>query len=271
MPAARDAYLRLGFNMRPVARHLELGSSNCVAIFPTSYLELAEMGEAPAWLSDAYLPRLTAGPGLCHVSLTASRLRDEHDRLTALGYHPDPPASASRKVILPDGREDKTDSNFMYNWKPDRRYLSLFLSEHLKPETIFIDGHCTHPNGAIETIRIVGVSEDPQADRPYFEDSYGHAAEQADTTGFVMRGGRGDVMEVLSVAAAQVRYHPLLEDLDLAGLGGAPMAVHFSVRDLRATRAYLNAAGVETTTLDWGLAVAREQAEGVILVFEAAP
>ena len=268
LDAARDAYLRLGFNVRPPALHVKLGSSNCVVIFPDTYLELIHIGDAPAWLADAYLPRLEAGPGLCHVSLTAHRLNEEHERMAALGYAADPPASASRKVIMPDGREDQTDSNFMYNWKPERRYVSLFFSEHLKPETIFITGHAHHPNGVFDTKRIVAVSEEPAADRPYYEDSYGHPAEQANNDGFVMPGGRGDAVEVLTPEAAQRRYAPLLDDLDLAGLGGFPVALHLSVHDIAATRAYLADAGVEFTELASGLAISRSDGVGNIIVFE---
>lgn len=268
LDAARNAYLRMGFNVRPVARHVKLGSSNCVIIFPDTYLELIHIGDAPAWLADAYLPRLVAGSGLCHVSLTARRLAEEHDRLAALGYSADAPGSASRKVIMPDGSEDQTDSNFMYNWKPQRRYLSLFFSEHLKPDTIFIEGHTHHPNGAIETARIVGVSDDPLADLKYYEDSYAHAAESHDSNGFVMRGGRGDAVEVLSVDAAKARYVPLLDGLDLAGLGGFPVAMHYAVHDIDATRAYLAGQGLPMTQIGTGIAVSRDYAEGAIIVFE---
>ncbi|MEM6460863.1 MAG: VOC family protein [Pseudomonadota bacterium] len=268
LDAAREAYHRLGFNVRPPALHVKLGSSNCVVIFPDTYLELIHIGDAPPWLADAYLPRLQAGPGLCHVSLTAHRLNEEHERLAALGYAADTPASASRKVIMPDGREDQTDSNFMYNWKPERRYVSLFFSEHLKPETIFISGHTTHPNGAVDTKRIVAVSEEPTADRPYYQDSYGYPAAQSNSDGFVMLGGRGDAVEVLTPEAAQRRYAPLLDGLELAGLGGFPVALHLSVHDIAATRAYLADVGVAFTEFASGLATARTDGVGNIIVFE---
>ena len=268
LDAARTAYQRLGFNVRPVARHVKLGSSNCVTIFPNTYLELIHIGDAPAWLAYAYLPRLKAGPGLCHVSLTANRLHEERDRLAGLGYAADEPASASRKVIMPDGREDRTDSNFMYNWKPDRPYVSLFFSEHLKPETIFIQGHTDHPNGAIDTSAIIVASDDPPGDRAYYEDSYGHAAEHTDENGFVMRGKRGDRMEVLSLQTAQTRYAPLLDDLDFGGLGGFPVALHLSTRDPAQTRAYLDQAHVGYVEREDRIIVNRAEGLGCLIVFE---
>ena len=268
LPAARDAYLRLGFNVRPIAQHIELGSSNCVIIFPNTYIELIHIGDAPPWLADAYLPRLAAGPGLCHVSLTADKLADEAARLKGLGHVPDEEGNARRKVILPDGSEGETDSSFLYNWKDARRYLSLFYSEHRIPDMIFIEGHTHHPNGAIDTARIVGVSEDPGTDLGYYQQSYGHDAESAGADGFVMRGGRGEAIEVLTPDAARARYSPLLDDLDLGGLGGFPVALHFGVPDLAATRALLTAAGVAMQEIGGAVAVPRSAAQGNIIVFE---
>lgn len=266
--AARDAYLRLGFNVRPTARHIELGSSNAVVIFPKTYLELIHLGDAMESLSAQYIDRFAAGPGLAHVSITADSLAEEHDRLTGLGFQPDQPLNARRKVILADGREGETDSSSMYNWKSPRRFLSLFYSEHRKPETIFIEGHTDHPNGATDTAAIVSVSDAPGEDLAYYEASWGHAAETTGPDGFLMRGARGDRMEVLTPKAAKARYASLLDDLDLAGLGGLPVALHLSCRDRAATAAFLATAGVATVDLGAGIAVAPADAEGAVLVFE---
>jgi hypothetical protein len=266
--AAREAYLRLGFNVRPTARHIELGSSNAVVIFPKTYLELIHLSDAMESLRAQYVARFDAGPGLAHVSLTADSLAAEHERLTSLGFQPGQPLNARRKVILPDGSEGETDSSSMYNWKPERRFLSLFYSEHRKPETIFIEGHTHHPNGALDTAAIVAVSEAPAEDLPYYEASWGQAAETSGPDGFLMRGARGDRMEVLTPDAARARYGALLDGLDLAGLGGLPVALHLTCRDRAETAAFLAAAGVGTVDLGTGIAVAPAEAEGVILVFE---
>jgi hypothetical protein len=268
--ASRAAFLRLGFNVRPTAKHIELGSTNAVVIFPNSYLELLCLDGAREDLRVQYIDRLKAGPGLCHVSLTADSLAAEHARLTALGYTPGPEGNARRKVILPGGAEGETDSSFLYNWKTPHRFLSLFFSEHRKRDMIFIEGHTHHPNGAIDTARIVGVSEDPALDLDYYAQSWGQPAEDRAPAGFLMRGGRGDIVEVLTPAAAQSRYGAALDGPGLGGLGGLPVALHFGTRDLAATRALLVDNGVPVVEAAGGIAVPRAEAEGMVVVFEQA-
>lgn len=267
LPATRDQFLNLGFNVLPIEKHIEFGSANAVVIFPHSYLELLDLGDSPLVLRDAYQPRLAAGPGLCHVSLTAQSLETEAARLNALGYTADPPMNARRKVWMPDGTQAETDSSSMYNWKNPHPYLSLFFSEHRKPETIFIDGHTAHPNQAVETMRIVSVSTNPAADRDYYEASADGLAHDI-PGGFRLDGFRGDAIEVLDADTVRTRYAPQLRDLDLADLGGFPIALHLSSADLDATRAVLLAAGTRFTDQEEHLILSREAAAGCLIVFE---
>lgn len=264
--AARDTFLRLGFNVRPTAKHIELGSTNAVVIFAHTYLELLHLDDAKATLRDQYIAR---GRGLAHVSLTADSLAAEWSRLEGLGYSPGPEGNARRKVILPDGTEGETDSSFLYNWKTPNRFLSLFFSEHRIPDMIFIKGHTDHPNGSLDVTRIVGMSPDPQQDLDYYQKSYAHAAEWQDETGFGMRGGRGDLMEVLTPGAARARYGDLTRAMSLDSVGGIQIAIHYKVRDLAATGRYLDDQGIETVALTaGGIAIPPEGAENMILVFE---
>lgn len=270
LPAARNQYIKLGFNVLPIEKHIEFGSANAVVIFPHSYLELLDLGRSPPVLRDTYLPRLSAGPGLCHVSLTAESLRAEATRLAGHGYTTDPALNARRKVLMPDGTQAETDSSSMYNWKAERPYLSLFFSEHRKPETIFIEGHTAHANGVLDTVRIVSVSADPDKDLPYYEASADSQAVQCGRSGFRLTGDRGDMIEVLSPEAIRARYQPLMDDLDIGDLGGFPVALHYTVTDIAVTRAYLHAAGVGFTEQDARLILSRESAVGCLIVFEPA-
>jgi len=264
---ARQAYQKLGFNVRPAARHIEFGSSNAVVILPDTYLELIDVADAIPLLRDQYIDRFDCGPGLAHVSLTSDGLAEERLRLEALGYTPGPEGNARRKVVLPDGSQDETDSSFLYNWKTPHRFLSLFFSEHRKPDAIFIKGHSTHPNGVTKLAGITCLSDDPPRDLAYYETSYGHAAEPLDH-GFVMRGGRGDRMAVLDRDGIMDRFDGALADLDTGRLGGFPVALHYAVADRDATRACLDAAGVPLVDCKAGLAVPASAAEGSVIVFE---
>ena len=57
-------YRRIGFNVRPIARHIEFGSSNCVIHFPNSYLELLCLTEADMDMAAPYMDRFNCGEGI---------------------------------------------------------------------------------------------------------------------------------------------------------------------------------------------------------------
>lgn len=268
--AARESFLKLGFNVRPTAEHIELGSSNAVVIFPNSYLELLYCENSKALLKDLYYSRFDAGPGLAHVSLTANSLAEERARITAMGYTAGLEGNARRKVILPGGAEGETDSSFLYNWHEDERFLSLFYSEHRIPDMIFIEGHTHHPNGAQDLAGITCVSRDPDALLGYYRDSWGGEPEWRDARGFGMRGFRGDFMDILTVDATRERFAgvDLGDAIDVGPVGGFPVALHYSVTDLVATGAYLSQAGVTAHSIAQGLVVPPSEAENLMVVFQ---
>lgn len=268
-PAVAD-YQRLGFHVRPIARHLSIGSSNAVIHLHHTYLELFTLGDAPALFQDAYRPRLQAGPGLCHVSLDSQSLEADQARLQAAGLQPGAIASARRRMVHPDGREDETQSSFMYCWREQHRYLSLFVSHHAKPETIFVDGHVNHANGAQDVTRCVFQSEDPALDLPYFRKLYGRAETDRTLDGFRFVGPRGEVSEVITPAAAAARYGAAMPGLGLAGLGALPLAMHYRVNSMALCEQHLRGAGLDAAAVGGSLVVPAAQACGVVTVFEAA-
>jgi hypothetical protein len=268
-PAVAD-YQRLGFHVRPIARHLSIGSSNAVIHLHHTYLELFTLGDAPALFQDAYRPRLQAGPGLCHVSLDSQSLEADQARLQAAGLQPGAIASARRRMVHPDGREDETASSFMYCWREQHRYLSLFVSHHAKPETIFIDGHVNHANSAQEVTRCVFQSEEPALDLPYFRSLYGRAETDRTVDGFRFLGPRGEVSEVITPAAAAARYGAATPAAGLAGLGALPLALHYRVGSMAQCEQHLRGAGLDSAAVGGRLVVPAALACGVVTVFEAA-
>lgn len=263
-------YQRLGFHVRPIARHLSIGSSNAVVHLHRTYLELFTLGKAPAEFQDAYRPRLQAGPGLCHVSLDSSSLEADQTRLRVAGLNPGGIASARRRMVFPDGREDETASSFMYCWREQHRYLSLFVSHHAKPETIFIDDHVNHANSAQDVTRCVFQSEDPALDMPYFRTLYGRAETDRTVDGFRFVGPRNEVSEVITPSAAQARYGAAMPAKGLAGLGALPLALHYRVGSMAQCERHLRAARLDVANLGGALVVPAAQACGVVTVFEAA-
>jgi hypothetical protein len=268
-PAVAD-YERLGFHVRPIARHLSIGSSNAVIHLHHTYLELLTLGQSTAEFQDAYHPRLQAGPGLCHVSLDSTRLEADRTRLQAAGLNPGTISSARRKMRYPDGREDETASSFMYCWREQHRYLSLFVSHHAKPETIFVDEHVCHANGAQDVTRCVFQSGDPALDLPYFRTLFGRAETDRTLDGFRFTGPRGEVSEVITPAAPEARYGAAMPPQGLAGLGALPLALHCGVSSMAQCEQHLRGAGLACHTRGGALVVPAAQACGVVTVFEAA-
>jgi hypothetical protein len=268
---ASATYRRLGFHVRPIARHIEIGSSNCVIHFPGTYLELIHLsGTAEVLLP--YLDRYRCGEGIAHVSLTSDDLVSEHERLKSLGFNPGPITSARRKIIQPDGSEDETRSSFSYVWREaepvNKRYLSLFYSEHLKPETIFIPAYEDHDNTAIDVTRLVYMSADPDGDIDYFSKSFDKNPDARNAAGFSMTGKRGEVTEVLRPDAAVTRYGDSLPRPGPEPLGGFAVVMHYGVRDPdRCAQTLINN---DMDFHDWNgqLIVPASQACGCTLVFE---
>jgi hypothetical protein len=275
LESAADTYRRLGYHVRPVARHLELGSSNCIVHFPRTYLELFSPGDSDRGIVDAhrhllapYLERLRAGEGIAHVSLDSRDLAADRGLMQAHGLEPTPIVSARRRIVRPDGRPDETDSSFFYLWRDDNRYLSLFLSEHRKPATIFIPEYEAHPNAARECTRVVYVSRDPAADVHYFATLFGQRPHSLSGTGFTVVGASGAAVEVLSLPAAIARYGASLPPDPCGPFAGVAVAMHFSSHALDRSAAHLSAAGVPFERADAALIVPAAAARGCVIVFE---
>ena len=275
LEAGAAIYRRLGFLVRPPARHLEIGSSNCVMHFPRTYLELLSPGESreaiePAYreLLQPYFDRLAIGEGLAHVSLDSPDLEADQRRMQEVGFVPGPIMSARRRITRPDGSADETDSHCFYLWRDDNRFLSLFLSEHRKPEAIFIPQYEDHPNTAAEVARVVYVSRDPQGDLEYFAKLFGKKADDVAYDAFHFVGARGDLTEVLTLEAARVRYGENVPQQELADSAGVGIAMHYSSRDLRRCAGWLDRAGVRFEKAGDRVIVPASEACGCTTVFE---
>ncbi len=264
---AGGAYERLGFTVLPRMTHGAVGTSNRVIQLANTYLEiLGDLEKAPPELMQEYLPRFECGEGLVHISVRTSDLEADHEEAQSLGLDPRPLLNARRKVDMPDGSVEETDSHCFYMWRPDRLYLSIFLTAHYKPDTIWIPEYQQHANTAIDTIGISFVSDDPGKDIDYFSKVYrcGPASESADEVLF--RGARGDVAEILSKERMRERFAPL--DLEICDKQpGYPVAASFSVGSLSQCMDALEANGVTYVRMGDAVLVGPEETHGVVIEF----
>lgn len=268
--AAGTSFERLGFQVRPRMTHIEFGTCNRVVQFQNTYLELlGGLSAAPSDIVREYLPRFECGEGLSHVSLRSYDLEADRRAAAAGGLNPGPITSARREVVMPDDSVEETDSNFFYMWRPERLYLSLFLSGHNKPHTIWIPEYQEHPNTAVDTTGVTFVSDDPPRDRDYFSQIYRRAPTTAGPDMLRFTGGRGDVAEVWSRAHIHERYAGL--ELDVSDRQpGYPIGLTISVRALDPCRAALADHGVDCTVHEGAVLVPPERAHGAVIEFVSA-
>ena len=104
-------YERLGFQVMPVMRHVEIGTCNRVFQLQDSFVELlGDIDRAPEYLREKLVDRFHCGEGLTLVSLTSADLPGDREILVAAGLKPEPIINARRKVRMPEGHFDETDS-----------------------------------------------------------------------------------------------------------------------------------------------------------------
>ena len=265
---ARQVYEMLGFNVGPVRRHVELGSSNCIVYLDQTYLELIDFGESADWLSAPYQDFIACGSGIPHVSIRSFDLVKDRARMLANGHNPDDILSARRKVVLPGGHEDETASSCFYVWRKDNLYLSLFLTEHEKPETIFVPEYVDHPNSAVEVSRLVYMSNRPGDDADYFCSLFGKGLQTNSESGFSIVGRRGEVTEVLTPGAARERYGSALIRPESSPLDGFAAAIHFQVSSLNRCKRLLRENGTAVAEKQRSIMVPASVGSGVVMVFE---
>ena len=265
---AGAAFERLGFQVLPVARHAELGSCNRIFQLRNTYYEIvADLDWSLPLLRDRMMPRFQCGDGMAIVSLTSDDLPRDRDTVAALGLVPDPILNARRAIPMPDGTTDETNSHCFYVWRDGRRrYLTLFLSHHYKPETIFVPAYQRHPNGAIEVTGLTYVSENPAGDTKYFGAMFGAPPVRASPAAVAFITPRGELVEIIAP--------PLLEDRFGAAapawcglLGGYGVAMEFRVENLGRSRALLATNGVPAIDEGSRLVIPASHGAGMVLTF----
>ncbi len=265
---AEACYRRLGFHVLPRMQHIDIGSSNHVIQFETSYIELVgELEQSLPALRERMMPRFAAGEGLSIVSLSSDDLEGDHTAMSQSGLTPAPIINARRKITMPDGSEHETDSSCFYVWRDGREYLSLFYSHHGRPRTIFTpEYYSAHSNGALGVDQLVLVSDEVSADREAFVTYFGAAPVCDEQERLVFFGARGDVTELLSPRVARSRF-PELDLADPLPLAGFPVALRVRVRSLERLRAMLEREQVALRADMHSIVVPPSEANGVVLVF----
>ncbi len=201
------------------------------------------------------------------VSLTSDDLPGDRDAVQALGLVPDPILNARRAIPMPDGTIDETDSHCFYVWRDERRrYLTLFLSHHYKPDTIFVPAYQRHPNGALEVRRLTYVSENPAADTEYFAALFGAPPVRTSSTEVAFLTPRGESVEVIAPSLLEARFGAAAPAW-CGLLGGYGVAMEFRVENLGRSRSLLATNGVPAVDEGSRLVVPAAHGAGMVLTF----
>jgi hypothetical protein len=268
--SAGDRYERLGFQVQPLTRHIEIGSCNRVIQFPHSYLEVVgDLDKSAAVLRERMMPRFACGEGLSIVSLTASNLVEDSKRLRDAGFEIEPISNARRTVVMPDGSTSETDSRCVYVWRPGRMYTTLFYSEHHKPETIWVPAYQNHPNSARRIKGLTYVSDSPEADVQYVSELLGIGPVLSTADHVVFETARGESIEFLSPELLIERFGNACPPL-CAFEPAYGVALEIEVESLDTCAACLQSNGIDAQRLGDRLRVPAAAAHGVVLDFVSA-
>jgi len=263
--AAGAQYERLGFQVMPVMRHVEIGTCNRVVQLHDSFVELlGDIDRAPAYLQEKVADRLKCGEGLTINSLTSDDLVADREILAAAGLDPAPIVNARRKVRMPEGHFDETDSRCVYTWNAEPS-MSLFVSQHFKPHVIWSPAYQQHPNTAIRVTKLTYVAQQPEAFVGYMSALFGFPPARQEKDVVSYRTKRGETLELLTPARLQAEFGREFQPctkLPAYGIG-----LEMAVADLSACRGILARNGIPCLTAGRRMVVHPDAAAGTILEF----
>ena len=258
-------YERLGFQVMPQMRHVEIGTCNRVFQLHDTYVELlGDIDRAPAHLRQKVVDRFNCGEGLTLVSLTSADLPGDREILAAAGLKPEPIINARRKVRMPEGHFDETDSRCVYTWNAQPS-MSLFLSQHHKPEVIWSAAYQRHPNTATRITKLTYVAEDPEGLTGYLSAMLGSPPTHQGDGAVSYRTARGETVELLTPAKLQANFGG--EFQPCSKLSAYGIGLEIAVADLAACCGILLRNGVPCIAAGRRMVVHPDAAAGTILEF----
>jgi hypothetical protein len=266
---AAEAYRRMGFRVMPVMEHVEIGTSNVIVQFQDTYLEL--IGDfdhcRSSTINDNMRPWLDVGSDIFwQTSCTSQRLEDEIEPLRAEGLHPQPILSARRRVRLTEGGWDETDSRSFYTYNDRNIHASIFMSDHRKPQAIWMPGWQCHPNTTQRVIGISYIADDVNGDVDYATIMIGGAPASRSADRVAFHTPRGEFFEIVSSAAAPLLL-PGARPLE-PGIAARGAAFTIAVTSLEHCRWALRDGGVPHVQTGETIIVPASHSCGMSIIFK---
>lgn len=164
LPAARDAFERLGFVVPPRGSHREWGTGNWCIQFERDYLELRGVIEPRNVPQNRELAAfLQRREGLMGIAFGTIRARDSYESFLAAGLNPRPVKPLTRDFELPEGLVPVSFELCFLPRDTTPGLMHVVVCEHLTPERLRRPEWLEHPNGAASVKGLVAVSSNPHA------------------------------------------------------------------------------------------------------------
>lgn len=255
---------RLGFQVMPLMRHIELGSCNRVAQFRDTYLEfVGDLDKMPKGLRDRVAPLAERG-GIGMISLTSPNLETDAQHLSLLGVSVSPIVSARRDVKMPDGSIAQTASRSCYCWLDDQPLLTMFLSDHPSPEAIWIPEYQVHPNSAGGVAGLVIATPDVAAASEFLSQLLGFKPERLDSSEANFRTPKNQTLRLLSPEKTEASGRTLTQSTSMEVVEMETWAA-----DLQKVRQQVRSAGVPFRQEIDSIVIPAAHAGGVCLRFSS--
>ncbi|ASM74476.1 MULTISPECIES: VOC family protein [Roseobacteraceae] len=263
---AADQYAALGFTLSPRGLHSEAkGSANYTIMFPEDYFELLGLLRATPLNAARGRALVDQGQGLHAIACRIDTAEAAAAALADLGIGTHGLGSFERPVPLPDGGSAMAAFSTVVFDDAEVPMGSVFMCQHKTPETVWLPELLDHPNTACGLGAFLAISTDPAQDGERFARLWADSAVVTTKGGVSVETGANSAPLILLGRDAVQALYPSI-DLSLTPKG-AFTGLRIKVADMNAVRHCLADANITAIPTALGLAVAPQDASGVIVEF----
>lgn len=265
LDAALRQYEKLGFTLTPRGHH-SLGTSNNLAIFTTTYLELLGYETQNADKIDSSWRFADGLTGLVFKTTDAELLFAE---LSArqIKLEGTAPKAFFRPVLLEDGR--LLDARFKIV-RLDPAYTpngQIFFCDQLTPELVWRSEWQSQPNGVTNVARVIIESPDP-ADAITLLRTLFPAAKIEPIKGGLRLHADTKRIDYITPSAAKTQFGSAIAPANNSQ--DRKIGLELTVSSLTVTRRVLEQNGIHFTENESAIVVPASQTYGVVLIFSPA-
>lgn len=259
---ANSQYQKLGFTTTPRGHH-SLGTSNNLAIFTTTYLELLGFEPQNANKVDKSWCFADGLTGLVFKTKDANKL---YQQLVSqsIKVEGDGPKSFFRPVELNDGT--KPEARFK-TVRLDPSYTpngQIFFCDQLTPELVWRKEWQTHPNGVININQVIIEAQKPRSSIKLLEKTF-PSANIIEIDGGVRLKAEDKFIDYLTPSAIQHLFGSSLSKAN--NDQDRKVALGFTTKSLAQTQQALEKGNVKYNLQNDTIIVPASETYGVVMIF----